>query len=176
MAFSFRECLKKLKDVVVSPELKSRFHDGLKETNDKHLPPPASLKNDFLLALSVPSTLLCVQAHMVRYHSNKRIRIKDGLFPKFTDVQINKVRIAAFMVSSCTQQLLHAMKNPSQSRAALDDTENRVLSVRTDCYQQSTDIVNSDQYPDHPVIDMVAQSSAQRQKATPGLVRSRPQR
>jgi hypothetical protein len=156
MAFSFRECLKKLKDAVLSPDLKLRFEEGLKDTNDKHLPTQASLKKDFILALNSPSTLASVQAHMAKYHSNKRIKIKDGLFPKFTDVQINKVRIAAFMVSACTQQLLHAMQNPSQSRAAVDDNETRAVAVRTECYQQFTDIVNSCQSPDHPIIDMVA--------------------
>lgn len=154
MAFSFRECVKKLKDVVALPSLKSKFEEVLKDTNDKHLPTQASVKQHFLEALSVESTLSAVRTHMAKYHSNKRIRIKDGLFPKFTDVQTNKVRIAAFMVSACTQQLLHTMQNPPQCRAAIDESETRAVQVRTSCYQQFTDIVNSVQSPDFPIIDM----------------------
>lgn len=156
MAFSFRECVKKLKDVVASSGLKSKFEEVLKDTNDKHLPTQASVKQHFLEALSVDATLSAVRTHMAKYHSNKRIRIKDGLFPKFTDVQTNKVRIAAFMVSACTQRLLHTMQNPSQSRAAVDDNETRAVTVRTTCYQEFTDIVNSVQSPDYPIIDMTA--------------------
>ena len=126
MAFSFRECLKKLKDIVVSLNLKAKFEDGLKDCNDKHTPSLASLRNDFIVALSTPSALVTIQAHMNKYHATKKIKIKDGLFPKFTDVQTNKVRIAAFMVSACTQELLHAMQNPCQSKASIAEKSERV--------------------------------------------------
>ena len=100
MAFSFRECLKKLKDIASTPELKTKFEEGLRDVHDKHVPALASLKTDFLVALSHPGILGSVQTHMEKYHANKKIRIKDGLFPKFTSTQVNKVRIAAFMASA----------------------------------------------------------------------------
>jgi hypothetical protein len=152
-AFSFRECLKKLKDIT-TPELKAKFEDGLKESHDKHLPTQASLKNDFIIALSLPGILSAVQTHMEKYHANKKIHIKEGLFPKFTSTQINKVRIAAFMVSAMCQPILHEMHNPSQSRASLDDPETRVVAARTALYQKFTDVVNSEEVPDNAVVNM----------------------
>lgn len=155
MAFSFRECLKKLKDIT-TPELKAKFEEGLKDVHDKHVPALASLKTDFLVALSHPGILGSVQTHMEKYHANKKIRIKDGLFPKFTSTQVNKVRIAAFMASASCQPILHEMHNPPQTRAAIDDHESRVIAARTALYQKFTDVVNSDAAPDNAVVNMVS--------------------
>jgi hypothetical protein len=155
MAFSFRECLKKLSaSTEITPLQKACFTTCLAETNDKHLPMHAGLKDDFISALSKTSTLANIRTCMEKYHSNKKIRIKDGLFPKFTDRQCNTVRIALFMVSSCTQQILHAMSNPSQSNVAMNNAETRVVAVRTESYKQFTDIVNSDDAPDQKLVDM----------------------
>ena len=155
MAYSMRECLKKLKEVAATSDQRSAFEEALKDTNDKHLPTQSALKKDFLAALEVPLVLEAIRKCMVKYHSNKNIKIKDGLFPKFTETQTNTVRIALFMVSACTQQILHAMSNPDQSRAALDNAETRVVAARTEMFNSFTAVVNSSQAPDHPIVDML---------------------
>jgi len=155
MALSFRECMKKMTaDDACSSEHKTTFQKHLDETNDKHLAPIPNLKEHFVEALSEKNFLIRVQKCMVKYHGSKDIKIKDGLFPNFTDKQCNMVRIALFMVSACTQQILHAIANPDQSRTAMDNAETRVVQARTELYQAFTNIVNSDAAPDMSVVDM----------------------
>ena len=77
-----------------------------------------------------------------------------SLYVYIFTTQVNIVRVASFMVSACTQQILHAMSNPDQSRAAMDNPETRVVAARTDMYQKFTDIVNSDEMPDRCIINM----------------------
>lgn len=156
MAFSFRECLKKLKEVTSDSDLKSRIEVALKDASDKNLPNQSGFKKDFIEALAEESILAVIRNHMAKYHASKKIKIKDGLFPKFTDVQTNKVRIACWMVSASTQALLHASQNPSQARSALDNAETRIIASRTKNYEDFTSVVNSDDCPDVCVVDMTA--------------------
>jgi hypothetical protein len=156
MSFSLREALKKLKEVTLDSGLRAQFEAALKVTNDKH-PSTASVRTPFIAALQNTSILNSVAASLALYHRTKKIHIKDnGLFPKFTDVQSNMVRVASFMVSASAQRILHAISNPDQSRSAVDNVETRVVQVKTALYQEFTDLVNSDQAPDVPIVDMTA--------------------
>lgn len=95
MAFSLRECIKNMKDLPqASPQQVTTFTDSLKQTNDKHLPAQPSLKTHFVQLLRNPDALSAIQHCMNKYHTSRKIKIKDGLFGKFTDLQSNTVRIA----------------------------------------------------------------------------------
>jgi hypothetical protein len=156
MSLSFRFALKKLKDVTLDASLKARFEQALSITNDKH-PSHASLRAYFVSALQNSSILNSVCDAMASYHRGKKIHIKDnGLFPKFTEVQCNMVRVALFMASASAQPILHAISNPDQSRSALDNPETRVVQSKTALYQQFTDLVNSDETPDRCIVDMTS--------------------
>jgi hypothetical protein len=112
MSLSFRDALKKLKDITLDESLKARFEQALSITNDKH-PSHASLRAYFVSALQNSSILNSVCAAMATYHRGKKIHIKDnGLFPKFTEVQCNMVRVALFMASASAQPICGTVPPP----------------------------------------------------------------
>lgn len=156
MAFSLRECIKNMKDLPqASPQQVTTFTDSLKQTNDKHLPAQPSLKTHFVQLLRNPDALSAIQRCMNKYHNSRKIKIKDGLFGKFTDLQSNTVRIALFMASTVAQPILHAMSNPDQTKRALDNAETRVVSTRSALYKQFTDLFNSAAEPDTCIVHMM---------------------
>jgi hypothetical protein len=156
MAFSLRECIKNLKELAQTSQLqRATFTESLKQTNDKHLPAQPALKKDFLDVLSNGEALSSIQRCMHKYHQSRKIKIKDGLFSKFTDLQSNTVRIALFMASVAAQSILHAMSNPDQSKRAIDNPETRVAAIRSALYKEFTDLVNSSSTPDTCIVHMM---------------------